>query len=66
VIVGLTVAEPFAGFEPTPLSMLTLVTEPPPVVQESVDGDPEGTVVGLAVNDVMQPPPMSNFREKLP
>jgi hypothetical protein len=66
VATGLTVAEPFAGFDPTPLSMLTLVTEPPPVVHERVDGDPDVTVVGLAVKDVMQPPPMSNFSEKLP
>jgi hypothetical protein len=66
VAVGLTVAEPFAGFEPTPLSMLTLVTEPPPVVQESVDGDGDGTLVGLAVKEVMQPPPMSKLKENVP
>lgn len=63
---GVTGADPFAGFEPTPLSMLTLVTEPPPVVQDSVDDDPGDTLLGLAVNDVMQPPPISNFSEKLP
>jgi hypothetical protein len=63
---GLTLVDPLAGFEPTPLSMLTLVTDPPPVVQESVEGDPDDTVVGLAVNEVMQPLPISNFSEKLP
>lgn len=66
VDVGLTGTDPFAGFEPTPLSILTLVTEPPPVVQESVDDDPGDTLLGLAVNDVMQPLPTSNFSEKLP
>jgi hypothetical protein len=66
VEVGLTGVDPFAAIVPTPLSMVTLVTEAPVVVHESVDGDPEETVVGLAVNDVMQPFPMSKLRENVP
>ena len=66
VEVGLTLVDPLAAFVPTPLSMVTLVTEAPVVVQESVDGDPEDTVVGLAVNEVMQAFPMSKLRENVP
>src|ERR1019366_4141844 len=63
---GLTLVDPLAFFVPTPLSMVTLVTDAPVVVQESVDGDPDGTVLGLAVKEVMQPLPMSKVREKVP
>jgi hypothetical protein len=66
VEVGLTLVEPLFGLLPTPLSMTTLVTDAPVVVQESVDGDPEGTVLGLAVKDVMQPLPMSKLLENVP
>jgi len=66
VTVGLTLVDPLAGLEPTPLSMVTLVTEAPVVVHESVDGDPDATVVGFAVNEVMQAFPMSKLREKVP
>lgn len=63
---GLTLVDPLAGLLPTPLSMLTLVTDAPVVVQESVEGDPDGTVLGLAVKEVMQPLPMSKLLENVP
>ena len=46
--------------------METLVTDAPVVVHESVDGDPDGTVDGEAVNETMQPFPMSKVLEKVP
>ena|SRR5207302_3556710 len=66
VTTGLTFAEPLPGFDPTPLSIVTTFTDAPVVVHDSVDVAPDVTVVGLAVNEVMQPLPMSKLLEKVP
>ena len=46
--------------------MLTLVTDAPVVVQESVDVLPDEMLCGAAVNETMQALPMSNERLKVP